>query len=392
MSLLNDVLRDLQAKDRRAVTVPGLEAVPKRKFRLRAWFVITALLLAGLLASAFWLWPRADQDLLPKASLTTVSSADRLQAAKPSAVQSDLDAVAASDAGKSNTRVREAAAESVIEANPDPSPDRPQPSVAKLPTVQAMGRSRIVQATAEPLRKPAAAKNKRTQTIPVHPAIEPTQVPVPAEPQAERRTGIVESDSTASARARRLLSEAQRNIRRGRLRQAVPLLEQAKRLTPEDETVYRLQAAVFQRLNRAAAADVVLVAGLDAIPENVNLINARVRLRMGQGDLNGAIGVLRSYPAQVHTDPALAGLFAGLLQRAKRFAEALPWYRELTLRPDALAIWWMGYAISLEQTGHGDQAAAAYQKALAGGVAGPSRLYGKRRLKALQSDQDEKSG
>jgi len=386
MSLINDVLRDLQSRDRTALATHGLEAVGRERRWLRR-VKLAGVFALGALATTAWVYFAQSEQAIGVKDLENTKASVAGTAARPM-VSTVRDPGAVAELAPEATRRVAALAEPVPDARPKSA------QAAKAPV------DRLVESALEPapigdpgpeirenLENAEALRDGASGNPPVRGAqrvqestAAETSPPVKDSGPSAR---IQKTADTAHTRGERIRAQAQRFIRSGRLRQALPLLAQAAQLVPADESIYRLRAGVLQRLNQPVAADRALLQGLAAIPGNAALLEARARLHLAAGDVDGAIRALRADPEKIDTTPGLAGLLAGLLQRAHRFPEALEIYRKLELVEHTHPSWWLGLAISLEQTGDAEQAAAAYRSALAAGLNGPSQTYARERLAAL---------
>jgi tetratricopeptide (TPR) repeat protein len=129
----------------------------------------------------------------------------------------------------------------------------------------------------------------------------------------------------------------------------------------------RLQlVGLLQQQMKLAKAESFLQQGLALTPENSDLRKMYARLLLNDQRQGEAIDLLQAEPvAEISQDLEYHALLAALLQESGQFKDASSIYAQLVqLRPQA-ALWWMGLAISLEQSGHSERARNAYQKALA---------------------------
>lgn len=112
-----------------------------------------------------------------------------------------------------------------------------------------------------------------------------------------------------------------------------------------------------------ADARQVAQAGLALDPAQPGWAMILSRLQLEQGDVAAAATTLERHAAHAQGDADYQGLFAYLLQKQQRSAEAAEHFRTaVTLRPDE-GRWWFGLGLALEGAGRSGEAKAAYAKA-----------------------------
>lgn len=149
----------------------------------------------------------------------------------------------------------------------------------------------------------------------------------------------------------------------------------------------RLQLVdTLMKLERFGKAEEQLRQGLVVTPENQSLRKTYARLLLQQQRQGDALELLRKQPVPaISQDLEYHALIAALLQETGEFSAAGELYgRLLQLRPGQ-AVWWLGLAISLDQTGEPTQSPReAYMRALAlPGLRPDLRDYIQNRLQAL---------
>ncbi len=128
----------------------------------------------------------------------------------------------------------------------------------------------------------------------------------------------------------------------------------------------RLQlVGLLQQQMKLTKVETILQQGLSLSPENSELRKLYARLLLHDQRQGEAIDLLKTEPVPgITQDLEYHALLAALYQEAGQFKAASSVYGQLVqIRPQE-ALWWMGMAISLEQSGHSEQAHTAYQKAL----------------------------
>jgi MSHA biogenesis protein MshN len=133
---------------------------------------------------------------------------------------------------------------------------------------------------------------------------------------------------------------------------------------------------------RSHEAMSLLARGLELAPNHVGLRRLLAHLRVEQGDLNGAVEVLRAGPA----DPALLAMLGALYQRQGNAEQAAGAYRQALQTDPSVGVWWAGLAIALESAGQPASAPEAYRRALRfGGLDARLDDYARERLAALEN-------
>ena len=136
---------------------------------------------------------------------------------------------------------------------------------------------------------------------------------------------------------------------------------------------------------KLAKAEEFVQQGLSLAPGNPDLRKIYARLLLDDRRQNEAINLLKTKPVpSVVQDLEYHALLAALYQESGQFNVASSVYAQLLqVRPQE-ALWWMGMAISLEQSGNSDSARNAYQKAVSlAGLSPDLQNYIHGRLRAL---------
>ncbi|MDO9242705.1 MAG: tetratricopeptide repeat protein, partial [Rhodocyclaceae bacterium] len=111
------------------------------------------------------------------------------------------------------------------------------------------------------------------------------------------------------------------------------------------------------------AARQVAQSGLAVDPTQSGLATILARLQFEQGDTTAALDTLTRHAAHANGNADYQGLFAYLLQKQQRPAEAAQRFQAaLALRPNE-GRWWFGLGLTLESAGRGGEAKEAYAKA-----------------------------
>jgi len=149
----------------------------------------------------------------------------------------------------------------------------------------------------------------------------------------------------------------------GDLAGALPPLRRALEIDPRHAKARQALLSVLANSRQWDEVKQVAQSGLALDPARSGWAVILARLQHEQGDTEGAVQTLETYQAHAAGDADYQGLFAFLLQKRQRHAEAAQHYQAaLALRPHE-GRWWYGLGLVLEGAGRGDEAKAAYGKA-----------------------------
>lgn len=154
-------------------------------------------------------------------------------------------------------------------------------------------------------------------------------------------------------------------LKQGSLGAAEASFNQALIINPKLQDARLQLVGLLQQQMKLSKAEEFLQQGLLLAPENPNLRKIYARLLLHDRRQNEAIDLLKTKPVpDVVQDLEYHALLAALLQESGQFNAASSTYAQLLqVRPQE-ALWWMGMAISLEQSGNSDSARDAYQRAV----------------------------
>jgi Tfp pilus assembly protein PilF len=184
------------------------------------------------------------------------------------------------------------------------------------------------------------------------------------------------------------------SIRRGlqALRARKPLdaarfFEDALRTDPGSSEAWQYLYAARAGAGLRDGAEQALQRGLDASRNASPLAKLYARLLLERGDVGGAIRVLQRYRPTAASDTEYDTLLAGLLLRNQQFAAAGDIYQQLIDRDATPGAWWIGLAMSNDSLGDRAAALAAFERALrADGLEPPLASYAERRIAELRSN------
>lgn len=154
----------------------------------------------------------------------------------------------------------------------------------------------------------------------------------------------------------------------------------------------RLQLiATLQQLKQPEQAAEQMRQGLKLMPENRVLRKEYARYLLDNRQIGRAIKLLRQSPVPaVADDMEYHALLAALLQKSGRYGEAAKVYTQLLQIRPKNGIWWLGLAVSMDQTSNYEQAREAYRQALnLSGVNQNTREYIKNRFEILSEGHND---
>lgn len=347
MSLINDMLRDLEARRTREQRLPaGLRAgLGNTEARGRGRTLRITLFTASslLIAAVIWLaWQRYSVPTMAVAPspVTAVPAAQATlpepaqTSAPPAVTAAQIPAAAAATASQAETSLQ------------------PAPMTAPTAAPVVAPPTRAVVTASEP---PTSAVMERT-----------VRAPTPSQ-QAE-----LEYQRGVAALRGGILTTAETALRTALQHDAAHL--------PARETL----AAMLLGAGRLIEAEEILEQGRRFFARNPTLALLLARLHVEQDRVGVAVTLLEQNLHAASTRADYLAFLAALYQRELRYDDSIESYgRALALQPQQ-AGWWAGLAISLENAGRRSDAVKAYEQAAAGTLPPQLQEHVHRRLQALQ--------
>ncbi|MBK8970685.1 MAG: tetratricopeptide repeat protein [Hahellaceae bacterium] len=178
------------------------------------------------------------------------------------------------------------------------------------------------------------------------------------------------------------LAQAQLRVQQGRDSEAESLLRSLYDEKPMLPRVQELLAAL--RVNQRDYQGALDILARQDYPDwQRRLIRAKALVGVGEGD--SARRLLSRHLPDVVDSPDYHATLAGLYQREKMYAEAGKTYQGLVEFNPSQGDWWVGLGISLDQRSQFDRASEVYREAVRAPFVTPSlKQYATRRLAALQ--------
>ncbi|MEW6177129.1 MAG: tetratricopeptide repeat protein [Pseudomonadota bacterium] len=207
---------------------------------------------------------------------------------------------------------------------------------------------------------------------------ETTVEPVPAPEvaaQASLRIGSHRPDP---------LLEAQQALRQQNYPRAVELLQSLHEAQPDNPEATRWLARAYLADNQLEALLAWLPGQLRARPEDAELRMLLGRAQLLGGDKTAALATLEQNSPAVAANPDYHALLAALRQQVGDWPGSAALYRQLVALQPQQAAWQLGLAIALEQLDQPTQAAERYRLAVRGqGLDGSARRFAAERAAAL---------
>ena len=373
MSLINDTLRELDARNASAAERKGLadnvRALPGEPPRFRLHPLLLALIAALLGGGAMWLIMREPAP--PAQTSAPAIEAQALEAEREAPAAILPEPTAESADGESQTLAPLDPAELISLAQLTPSLQldssiRQMPRRAEArtpPPAQAEVRE------ASPDKAPQAAPQApKPETAPPAraPAAQPVQAEAPQAP-ASTETPRISRQASLDSGASPGEAEYQRGIaalRRGQTGEGGELFRAALRLSPAHIGARQALLSQLGEQQRWSEMEALALEGVALLPQRSDWALLAARLMYERGDAAAALATLDRSAATAGRNADYQILHALLLARAARNAEAVVCYQAaLALRPDE-GRWWFGLARALEAEGRAAEAAQAYEKAL----------------------------
>ncbi len=373
MSLLNNVLRDLQTRGALGVEpLTGLEPVAEAPTQHRWHALILPAVAALLVTATIALWgPVADGRWIPSFVRIMVDgdvrSQSKLQTVPKTSPQAEPDLAASSD---NATTANNAAIGEDAAAGEDAAINDISRGVTPINTTSVLKSPPVDDYVAD-----RQADSPPSSQVSVESAVSPATATT-----VRRETGSAAIGAARSA-ARGLVA-----MRGDDLLSAERLFHEALTIDPGNGAVWSYLYSTLVRASKPAAAEQALRRGLISAKEPAPLAKLYARLLLDRDEKNAAIGILRTHRPVAASDTEYDAFLAALLQQLGQYAEAGEIYRKLlTVEPDS-GPWWIGLAMSSDSIGNRPDALSAFQRALrTDSLKTPLARYARQRTAELQA-------
>lgn len=342
MSLINDMLRDLDAKrpddPARLNLQREIRSLPRAS--TKGLSLSRVLLLAGLPTiggAAAWL--HLNGQLLPLLGVPAQAAPASVPVTPAVAVPPPAPELRPAE----SLAVVPAAAESLLPV-PDPLTSKPQVPV----------KSPVLESSTPPLALSGAQ--------PTIPAVAPPPAPV-----APVRIEKIPAVATPRDRAESEFHRAEAALAGGRAAEAVEALRAALKQDPAH--VPARQLLLRQLLDQRKSGEVmaILQEGVELLPQQTGWAMSLARLQLERGDLVAADATLARSQSFAEASADYAGFMGHLKTRQGEHRQAIPLYARATrLAPDE-GRWWLGLGLAQEADGRLQDARESLRRALASG-------------------------
>ncbi|MEW6647561.1 MAG: tetratricopeptide repeat protein [Pseudomonadota bacterium] len=350
MSLINDMLRDLEARRASEQRLPAglLQGMGTGQVRTARRTLLVALITLSAVLAVVVIWLVWQRYGTPAPSSTPALA----QAPAPAVVT----APAARTAPAASSPAAPVVADVVPATAPVIAPPPPPVAAAVLPA---------------PVTAPVAP-------MPAPRAVAPTDTAEPA---------VVEKTVRAPSPQQQAEIEYQRGVaalRGGDHKAAESAFRGALRHDAGHLLARETLAAMLLGAGRLIEADEVLEQGRRFFARNPTLALLLARLRVEQGQTGAAVTILEQSLHAAVARPDYLAFLAALYQRELRYDESVESYgRALAIQPQQSS-WWVGMGISLENAGRRDDAVKAYEQAAEGSLPPQLQDHVRSRLQALK--------
>ncbi|MCG8426268.1 MAG: tetratricopeptide repeat protein [Chromatiales bacterium] len=371
MSLINQMLRDLDERDERlpsaeVINIFPTESYPEEHTNKRWWLV--ALALICLVAAGYYLWDSFANGRL--ARFSEITSEQPIVDKSDADIQSDSGQLLSTGAPPEQTVVAEDALTEEPVSTVEPEPQALTASADKDIGVTSQSildaselalfslslRDRDMDLLAD--LSPVKAQPKKL--VAESRVVKPTVV----KPAAAQQTAEKEAASSVVLKPLTPLERANRFLALGHVVEAEQQLQQILDTEPERLEVRELLLSLLQQQGDRQRFVRVLAAGLQQSPDHLPFVLMQARHWLEQGKSDQAEQLLVKAQG-IHTNQeTLLSLLGAAYQQQQDYPKALTTYRRLLdLNPESARAW-VGAAISLEATGDSHGATEAYRQAL----------------------------
>lgn len=371
MSLINQMLRDIESRQEQAPPAPrptpakpiyqdlrpAMHAPGRSR---RAGLLVTAGIgVVALVTSVYY--------IAPHVSLPGLSRGAKEQASAHSAPTASPELAAASVVAATPTVVPTPA------SKPDPIV-APPPAAAPPPTAEPPAIDRESSPAAAPVQvvvtAPAVTEAPPSPTPSVKPATKKSVVAdkpkTGTDAVARIEAGAIDKRMrplTVEEKAEGAYRQAVRSVEQGRSGDAERQLQQALSVDPQHVLARELQVALALKNGRTREAQQLLEEGMRLAPKHYPFAQLLARIHVEHGAEPKALALLEQAATMAASDADYMSLLAALYQRQGRHADAVAAYRRtVEIRPDDARAW-VGLGISLEMEKDPDAARASYQRA-----------------------------
>ena len=354
MSLINQMLRDLEARQadtgQRSSVFQGLTggATPRR--RSPVWMAALVIGVAAAAGATAWFVASRTHRTVPREAAEVPAPA-RTITSPPHVMQT---------------------------AMADTAPALPAPRKNDTP---------IAPSQPKPRQQPPAIPSPALTASPPHRAAPESHRPPNEQWSRDTTRGfeIRRHAPTTQQRAASRYQEALSLLRQRQNGQAELKLRAALQIDPGYAQAAEALGALLINEGRVVEAAPIIDAARRRNPQHPTLELLAARVRLAQGNVAGATTLLESGLPFSGGRADYVAFLAALYQKQQKYsASAQAYRRAVELNPDVPA-WWVGLAISEEGAGNRRDAVNAYSRALQGNLPATLHNYATQRLQALNA-------
>lgn len=183
-------------------------------------------------------------------------------------------------------------------------------------------------------------------------------------------------------------AEGAQHLRSGHMAAALAAWERALAQDPSHRPARGAAAELLLNLGRTVEAEELLRQAHRRWPADSGFAEQYGRMLIGQGRDADALAVLEAARPALVGDGEYLALLAAVYQRLGRYAESAEAYGRVLGAHPQREVWWMGLGITLEGAAQTQAAAKAYRRALAlPGLGRELRAYAEGRLRSLATQK-----
>lgn len=255
-----------------------------------------------------------------------------------------------------------------------PSPAAPPPAVEMFKLADAIETPIAPPPARKQLPKPAKLPSEQAFALP----------PVAAKGSAAQVVSKRDRPLSSSDEAEIRFQKGVDRLNQGRPSAAAQEFAAALAVQPAYEPARQALVAVRLEQSEIDEAEKLLTDGMAISPSNAQFATVLARIRVERGDYNGAAELLGRTNEAGANDAEHQLLYASVLQRLGRHADALAVFENAARLAEPTAGAWVAMGISYENVGAKPQALRSYQQSLAAGPAEAVRAYAESRIRALK--------
>lgn len=253
--------------------------------------------------------------------------------------------------------------------------------VAPSPAVEQL---KLAEAIETPIAPPAARKQvPRPARLPPDQALTPT-APVGGKGSAREIVSKRDRPLSSADEAEIRFQKGVDRLNQGRQSAAAQEFSAALAVQPAYEPARQALVALRLEQSEIEEAEKLLSEGIAISPSNAAFATVLARIRVERGDYEGAAELLARTNDTGANDAEHQLLYATVLQRLGRHADALAVFENAARLAEPTAAAWIAMGISYENVGAKPQALRSYQQSLAAGPTEALRGYAQSRMRALK--------